>query len=92
MTNVSVKAYQGQKYFSTTDVTEVTAIDVELGEICENFGDGKLKFVGEVVGIVSFTECAGCTVCAAKVDSVNEVIGICSKCGLKQKLARCRKN
>ena len=92
MTNVSVKAYQGQKYFSTTDMTEITEIDVELGEICENFDDGKLKFVGEVVGIVSFTEFAGCTVCAAKVDSVNEVIGICSKCGLKQKLARCRKN
>lgn len=51
-----------------------------------------MKFVDEVVGIVSFTEFAGCTVCAAKVDSVNEVIGICSKCGLKQKLAWCRKN
>ena len=37
---------------------------------------------------------ASCISCSAKVSekSTSSTIGICRKCGIKQKLARCRKN
>ena len=89
--NVTVKSYQGQKYFSTTDETELVEI-ADIGEVCDKVDDGKVKFVGEIVGIVSFTQFLGCVVCGSKVNEVNKVIGKCSKCELKQKMDRCKSN
>lgn len=89
--NVLVKSYQGLKYFSTTADTEVTVID-DIGEVCGQLDDGKVRFVGEIVGIESFTEFAGCVTCNSKVCDLNNVVGHCSKCGLKQKMDRCKKN
>ena len=91
MKNVLVKSYQGVKYFSTASETEFTVID-DLGDVRGELDDGNVTFIGEVVGVESFTEFIGCVTCNAKVSELNDIVGQCSKCGMKQKLSRCKKS
>ena len=46
---------------------------------------------GEIVGVLGCDEFKSCRSCKSKVVSVNEVIGQCSKCGMKAKLSKCAK-
>ena len=93
ITNLSVKTYGGQKYLSTTDISEVKEISEIVGAVHE-IQSGIEEFVGDIVGIVSITKFYSCILCAAKVteESFNSIVGCCGKCGLKQKISRCKKN
>ena len=93
ITQVGVKAYNGEKYFSSTDQSEVKEI-ADIGEVTESQANavGLEDFVGEIIGIVSCTKFISCVSCAGKVEdeSSSSCIGICGKCGLKQKLNKCQ--
>ena len=94
ISNVCVKEYGGKKYFSSTELSKIVEVD-DIGKVCDEsvvVDDGSQFFVGEIVGIVSYTEFQGCLSCGAKVTEINVGVGQCGKCGLKQKLSRCKRN
>ncbi len=65
------------------DIDSVVQSSVKCGnKIC----------IGEVVGVVSCTEFLSCITCKAKVNVSVAGFGICSKCGLKQKVSCCETN
>ncbi len=73
------------------DESEIKEIE-DIGGVCEESMCTDIqKRYGEIVGIVSYTELLGCVSCEAKVLE-NKVVGTCGKCGLKQKMTRCKKN
>lgn len=47
---------------------------------------------GVIIGILGCEEYKSCRSCKAEVVDVNEVVGECSKCGIKVKLGRCAKS
>ena len=46
---------------------------------------------GAILGILGCEEYKSCRSCKAEVVDVHEVVGECSKCGIKVKLGRCAK-
>ena len=56
-------------------------------------GEGSIKIVkGEIVGVMNIEVYNSCRVCKAKVMAVNDMMGECSKCGMKIKMNRCDKS
>ena len=50
-------------------------------------GERSIKIVkGEIVGVMMYNSCR---VCKAKVMAMNDMMGECSKCGMKVKMNRC---
>jgi hypothetical protein len=90
ISDVCIKSYSGQKYFSTTDDTTIQEI-AEIGTVCQTINTGEEQFVGDIVGVISSNSYYSCISCSAKVDG-DGVIGCCSKCGMKQKINRCKRN
>ena len=74
LSNVLVKSYLGQKYFSTTGDSEVRVID-DVGEVCEEEVVKNRKVFGQIVGIASLTEYRSCSMCVGKIADINRYIG-----------------
>ena len=49
-------------------------------------------FIGEIIGIVSSSHFSSCVSCGGKVEESGGIVGGCTKCTLKQKISRCKKN
>lgn len=58
----------------------------------EVIDDGKCVVKGEIVGVVGCDSYSSCKTCKAKVVEVSEVVGECSKCGMKVKMSRCTRS
>ena len=89
---VHIKAYNGEKYFSSTDRSEVKEIE-NIGEVANlKQTVGNEQFVGEVIGVVSCNKFVSCISCGGKIEDLqsSSYLGSCSKCGLKQKLSKCQ--
>lgn len=93
-----VKAYNSDKHFSTIastvvkeiskdDVQEVVPDDVAID--VETFA--KEEFLGKIVGVESCNTFLSCLSCSAKVVEINSILGRCQKCGLRQKMSRCKR-
>ena len=96
-TDVVVKEYCGRKYLSTTGASAICDADVsEVGEVCQESvveqDDTRIQMVCSVVGVVSYTKFLSCISCGAKVEEMNNGIGDCGKCLLKQKVGRCKQS
>ncbi len=94
MSSVSVKSYNGDKYLSTLDASEIMEVP-DIGEVCASsiVVGQKECVVGEIIGVVSYNRFCGCLSCGAKVGFLgSRQIGTCEKCGLKQKKEKCKKN
>ena len=65
----------------------------DVGEVVEEVvDDGKGVVKGEIIGVVGCDSYSSCKSCKAKVVEVSEVVGECSKCGVKVKMSRCAKS
>ena len=92
--NMTVRAYKDSKYLSLSDASVIIDID-NIGEIASQPDDLRTQnenkiIEGEIIAVVYAEEYIGCFTCNAKVKQINEVIGECTKCGLKLKLKRCK--
>ena len=89
----TVKFYNGEKYLSTTENSEITEID-DLKEVNENTIDVRKNeyFTAEIVGVISYKGFSSCISCASKVLDCCNGIGECSKCGLKVRMDKCKKS
>uniref|UniRef100_A0A1X7TCP3 Uncharacterized protein n=1 Tax=Amphimedon queenslandica TaxID=400682 RepID=A0A1X7TCP3_AMPQE len=92
VTGATVKSYNGEKYLSTAENSEVTEID-NLKEVNENTIDGRNNehFAGEIVGVISYKGFNSCISCGSKVLNCCNGIGECSKCDLKVRMDKCKK-
>ena len=98
--NVAVSSYNGI-YLSVSSNSEIKEID-DIGEVLDQYQDdiqlsGLKEVYGEIVGVVRCESYYTCLVCRAKVSNCQTVtmgttMGECGKCGLKVKLARCKKS
>jgi hypothetical protein len=89
--SVYVKTYNGQKYFSSTDDSVIQEI-ADLGEVSLIESNSEDEIIGEIVGVLSNNSFHSCISCASKVEQFqdSDVIGRCSKCGLRQRISRCK--
>ena len=94
ISNVSVRTYSGEKYFSSSKESEVQEIAEIVGALDEGHVIDNEDFVGDIIGVISCNSFRCCLSCAAKVEEIGVAsgIGCCVKCGVKQKLARCKSN
>ena len=88
---VAIKAYNGRKYFSTLEETTVGEI-YDIGDVSNEKRNDTEQFFGSIIGVVSCTEFLSCFSCNAKVTEKKAGIGTCNKCGVSQKMMRCKKN
>ena len=93
ITGATVKFYNGEKFLSTTENSEITEID-DLKEVNENTIDVRKNeyFTAEIVGVISYKGFSSCISCASKVLDCCNGIGECSKCGLKVRMDKCKKS
>ena len=93
ITGATVKFYNGEKYLSTTENSEITEID-DLKEVNENTIDVRKNeyFTAEIVGVISYKGFSSCISCASKVLDCCNGIGECSKCGLKVRIDKWKKS
>ena len=89
--------YEGNKYISVTEGAAIHQIqDIEL--ISDYDEDDllslPLKMIaeGEISAILSVTDYLACVSCNGHVNTVNETIGKCTKCGATLKLSKCSSN
>ena len=65
----------------------------DIGDVVdegETMGEGSIKIVkGEIVGVMNIEVYNSCRVCKVKVMAVNDIMGECSKRGMKVKMNRC---
>ena len=88
--NVLLREYGGTKYLSVSENTIITEVS-DIGDIIDSDSEdeqieGRKCIEGEITAISNTTEYYSCINCNAKVNSVNELIGECSKCGAIIKL------
>ena len=91
--NMTVRVYKDSKYLSLSDTSVATDID-DIGEVTsqpDNLQSQNENRIieGEIIAVVYAEEYTSCFTCNAKVKEINEIIGECTKCGLKLKLKRC---
>jgi hypothetical protein len=91
ISNLNIKMYNGQKYLSTTVASEFKEV-VDIGAVHESIQSTNEEFIGDIVGIVSISNFYSCISCSAKVQQSAGSVGCCGKCGLKQKISRCKNN
>ena len=93
LVNVTVRSFNGARYISLGNKTEIQIID-ELGDVVEGDvfdGSGQVKvFKGEIAAVISVEMYTSCRNCSAKVEC-NEDIVACSKCYTKMKASKCGK-
>lgn len=93
--NVTIREFNGAKYVSLSDRASMEEV-ADIGEVVTDDvveGKGAVTVVkGEIVGVLGCDEYESCRSCKAKVADVSEVVGECSKCGMKAKLGRCAKS
>ena len=51
ISNVSVKVYDGETYFSSSNTSEVKEI-TDIGAVCTITSSNEQEYVGEIIGIV----------------------------------------
>lgn len=91
--NVTVRSFNGAKYVSVGEKSEIQEIG-NIGGVVEKDtfdGSGKLKvFQGEIVTVTSVEMYTSCRNCNAKVESSEGII-VCAKCNSKMKASKCAK-
>lgn len=60
-------------------------------DVVEDKG-GVIVVKGAIIGILGCEEYKSCRSCKSEVVDVNEVVGECSKCGIKVRLGMCAKS
>ena len=92
MLQVTVRSFNGRKYFSLGEKCEIEKIE-DIGEIVDddldNGNGGAVVVKGEIVAVIGIDSYRSCRNCNAKVSTVNEFMGECNKCNAKIKLSRC---
>lgn len=95
LTEALIRMYNCKKYITLTEDGVVKEIS-DIGEVvqgdCDAGSSHGRVVLGELVGIVSCEEYASCLSCNAKVGKYSDVIGECTKCGMRQKLSKCGKS
>ncbi len=93
--DVTVRSFNQAKYVSLGERATIEEVD-DIGEVVnevEADSVGGAKVVkGEIVGVVGCDTYNSFRSCKAKVVEVGKVVGECSKCGMKMKMARCGKS
>ena len=93
LVNVTVRSFNGAKYVSVGEKSEIQEMG-DIGGVVEKDtfdGNGKLKmFEGEIVTVMSVEMYSSCRNCNAKVES-SEGIAVCGKCNSKMKALKCAK-
>ncbi len=93
--DVTVRSFNKVKYLSLGENSSIEKIP-DIGEVVDDVvadGVGGAKVIkGEIVGVLACDAYSSCRSCKAKVIKKNEVMGECSKCGMKMKMARCGKS
>ena len=93
--NVTVRDYCMKRYLSFSedavirDVDDIGETETIDGSEDEQAPDANV-FDGEIVAVVQCDSYLSCVSCRGKVKSVNDVIGECGKCSIKQKLSKCK--
>ena len=92
--NVTVRSFNGAKYISLGEHSEIQHID-NIGNTADEsifMGSGSLKIItADLVTIISNDSYASCRNCNAKVTGSNSILVICGKCSAKMKMAKCPK-
>ena len=94
--NVTIRTFNGSKYLSLSEKSYIEEI-TDIGDVVDEgatMGEGSIKIVkkGEIVGVMNIEVHNSCRVCKAKVMAVNDMMGECSKCGMKVKMNKCSKS
>lgn len=93
LVNVTVRSFNGAKYVSVSEKSEIQEMD-DIGGVVEKDtfdGNGKLKmFEGEIVTVMSVEMYSSCRNCNAKVESSKGIV-VCGKCNSKMKALKCAK-
>ena len=90
--SVTVKEYNGIRYLSSTIDNEINEID-DIGEINTDLMPSSHREIrGEVAGVQRISLYKECTAqnCTAKVNTVSDVMGKCSKCNSAVKISLCK--
>ena len=92
--NVTVRSFNGAKYISLGEHSEIKHID-DIGDTTDESvfaGSGNLKVItADLVTIISTESYASCRNCNAKVTDCNSAVVICGKCNAKMKSSKCAK-
>lgn len=89
---VTVREYAGTKYLSLSEMSRIQEVD-DIGKVL-SIEDEDVEEVGqglkEKLSLSSLLKSmpAALTACKGKVQIINDIIGECSKCNTKVKLAR----
>ena len=87
--NVIVRSFNGSKYISVGQESEVVTIE-DIGEVIDNStieDSGCAKVCkGEIIGITSVETYRGCINCSAKVVEMSGILADCNKCSTKMKI------
>lgn len=90
--NVKVKEYDGERYLSTNEDSEINKIEDIPGTLSTKImPSGLTKIPGEISAVQSVFKYKKCTsqACSGKVKEVNTTIGECNKCRRSVKLKLC---
>ena len=92
--NVTVRSFNGAKYISLGESSEIQEIE-NIGDVVVEStftGFGELKVVkGEIVAVISSETYTSCKNCNAKVLESSRNIVECGKCNTKMKVSKCGK-
>lgn len=90
--NVTVRSFNGSKYISLGEKSEIQKVK-DIGDVVDKSvydGSGEVKvFKAEIVAVISVEMYSSCRNCNAKVLEVSKGIAVCSKCNSKMKLDKC---
>ena len=90
--DITIRSFNGVRYLSLSSKSTIQEVG-DIGEVVEGvIDDGEGVVKGEIVGVVGCDSYSSCKSCKAKVVEVSEVVGECSKCGMKVKMSRCTKS
>lgn len=84
LSDVSVRSYDGEKYLSFVCGSSLISMDDAEAEVKEDTMEDC-----EVIGVYAFNAYPTCLSCKQKV-TASDKLGTCVKCGMKQKLDRCK--
>lgn len=90
--NVKVKEYDGERYLSTNESSEINKIDDIIGEMSsEMLPSDHIAIQGEISAVKSVFKYKQCTsqTCLGRVKPVADKKGECTKCGRIVKLSLC---
>ena len=91
---VSVKQWDGVKYLSVSEGSEIVCVD-DIGDVAEIECGDEDNIVachvveGEIDAVEYCDEYVECIGCKSKVESSDGIVGECKKCGMLMKMKRC---